>query len=97
MISGEWPDRSFACEAVVRYRGAPASAVVQLGSPGSGMASIEFTGDGLIASPGQAVVFYQGDEVLGGGTIAQVARVSRTEPALVGAVRYARTAQCVHK
>jgi tRNA U34 2-thiouridine synthase MnmA/TrmU len=31
-------------------------------------------GQGPIASPGQAIVFYDGDEVLGGGTISQVGR-----------------------
>lgn len=87
MISGEWPDKPFACDAVVRYRGTPASAFVKLGSPESGTASIELTGNGLIASPGQAVVFYLGDEVLGGGTIAQVTRATRPEPAMAGSVR----------
>ena len=87
MISGAWPDEPFSCEAVVRYRGTPASAVVQLGAPGSGAAAIRFTGDGLIASPGQAVVFYRGDEVLGGGTIGQVTRATKPDLAMAGAAR----------
>ena len=38
---------------------------------------VEFPeGQGPIASPGQAIVFYLGDEVLGGGTIDDVARVA---------------------
>jgi hypothetical protein len=37
--------------------------------------SAAFHGDaGPIASPGQAIVFYRGDEVLGGGTISAVRR-----------------------
>ena len=32
-------------------------------------ARIAFAGEGPIDSPGQAVVFYDGDEVLGGGRI----------------------------
>ena len=58
----------------MRYRGAPAAAEVRLGLAGSGEATVTFTGEGPIAAPGQAVVFYRGDEVLGGGTIARVAR-----------------------
>jgi tRNA-specific 2-thiouridylase len=83
LIDGTWPEDPFECEAVVRYRGAPAPAVVQLGPIGSGEAEVAFTGDGPIASPGQAVVFYRGDEVLGGGTIARVARTASAEPLAV--------------
>jgi hypothetical protein len=37
--------------------------------------SARFHGDaGPIASPGQAIVFYRDDEVLGGGTISAVRR-----------------------
>jgi tRNA-specific 2-thiouridylase len=69
LISGEWPQEPFAAEAMVRYRGALAPATVELGPEGSGTASVRFTSEGPIASPGQALVLYRGDEVLGGGTI----------------------------
>jgi tRNA U34 2-thiouridine synthase MnmA/TrmU len=47
--------------------------MVELGTNGSGTARVIFSGDGPIASPGQALVLYCGDEVLGGGTIETVA------------------------
>jgi tRNA-specific 2-thiouridylase len=74
LIDGTWPTETVRCAAVVRYRGAPASADVQFGGSGSGEATVTFPADGPIAAPGQAVVFYRGDEVLGGGTIAGVLR-----------------------
>ena len=74
MTGGMRPSGAFDCDAVVRYRGAPTPATVSLGSPGSGEASVAFHGEGPIASPGQAIVFYRGDEVLGGGTIRAVER-----------------------
>jgi tRNA-uridine 2-sulfurtransferase len=70
--SGGWPGDPFSCEAMVRYRGQLAAATVIPGPAESGEARIRFDDVGPIASPGQAVVFYRGDEVLGGGTIAAV-------------------------
>ncbi|HEY8448418.1 MAG TPA: tRNA 2-thiouridine(34) synthase MnmA [Thermomicrobiales bacterium] len=72
LVDGTWPEEPFTCEAVVRYRGTPHEAEVQLGPAGSDEATVNFLGEGPIASPGQAVVFYRGDEVLGGGTIRHV-------------------------
>ena len=72
ITSGLWPEAPFAAEAMVRYRGALAPAVVEPGPAGSASARVRFTGEGPIASPGQALVLYRGDEVLGGGTIAGV-------------------------
>ena len=72
ITSGRWPEAPFAAEAMVRYRGALASAVVEPGAAGSASARVHFTGEGPIASPGQALVLYRGDEVLGGGTIGAV-------------------------
>ncbi len=72
LTSGFWPQDPFEAEAMVRYRGALAPATVELGPPQSASARVCFTGEGPIASPGQALVLYRGDEVLGGGTIAAV-------------------------
>ncbi|MER3437712.1 MAG: tRNA 2-thiouridine(34) synthase MnmA, partial [Chloroflexota bacterium] len=72
LIDGTWPGEPFVCDAVVRYRGTPHPAEITLGPSGSGEATVTFLGDGPIASPGQAVVFYRGAEVIGGGTIRHV-------------------------
>jgi tRNA-specific 2-thiouridylase len=85
LIDGTWPDDVLECTAVVRYRGTPSEAQVRLGPVGSGEASVTFTGNGPIAAPGQAVVFYRGDEVIGGGTIARVLRGADV-PAKVAAI-----------
>jgi tRNA-specific 2-thiouridylase len=75
MTGGDWPDNPFEVDAVVRYRGAPIAATLIPGAAGSGEMSARFQGDaGPIASPGQAIVFYRDDEVLGGGTISAVRR-----------------------
>jgi len=72
LTDGAWPTAPFAAEAVVRYRGAPTPATITLGPIGSGEATVAFGDDGPVAAPGQAVVFYCGDEVLGGGTLRAV-------------------------
>jgi tRNA-uridine 2-sulfurtransferase len=73
MTDDTWPTDTFACDAVVRYRGTPFPAEVTLAAEGSGAATVTFTGPEYpIAAPGQAVVFYRDDEVLGGGTIGHV-------------------------
>jgi tRNA-specific 2-thiouridylase len=73
--NGSWPELSFEADAVVRYRGVPAPCRVTPGERGT--ATIELIGppeSRPIASPGQAIVFYLRDEVLGGGTIRTVER-----------------------
>jgi tRNA-specific 2-thiouridylase len=72
LTSGLWPEEPFSAEAMVRYRGALTPAVAELGPADSASAQVRFTGEGPIASPGQALVLYRGDEVLGGGTISSV-------------------------
>jgi len=72
IVSGVWPDEPFTAEAMVRYRGAPVPATIEPGPDGSDTLQVRFEGEGPIASPGQALVLYRGDEVLGGGTIREV-------------------------
>ena len=56
---------SFATSAVLRYRGTPLAATVEVIPDG---AILRLAAPALVA-PGQAVVFYEGDEVVGGGTV----------------------------
>ncbi|MCO5218356.1 MAG: tRNA 2-thiouridine(34) synthase MnmA [Thermomicrobiales bacterium] len=75
LTSGDWPADPFECEVVVRYRGTPYPGRVQLGSADDHTAMVSITTEsGPIASPGQAVVFYRHNQVLGGGTISAVER-----------------------
>jgi len=56
---------SFATSALLRYRGTPLAAAVEVIPDG---AILRLAAPALVA-PGQAVVFYEGDEVVGGGTV----------------------------
>jgi tRNA U34 2-thiouridine synthase MnmA/TrmU len=49
-------------------------ATIEPGDADSRTIRVRFKGDGPIASPGQALVLYRGDEVLGGGTIREVTK-----------------------
>jgi tRNA-uridine 2-sulfurtransferase len=59
------PGETFDTTAVLRYRGTPLAAAVDLIPDG---ALLRLAAPALVA-PGQAVVFYQGDEVVGGGIV----------------------------
>ncbi|MGH8011806.1 MAG: tRNA 2-thiouridine(34) synthase MnmA [Candidatus Binataceae bacterium] len=59
-------------EAKIRYRHPPIPASVTL--LGDGRAEVRFAHSGPAVTPGQACVFYRGDEVLGGGFIEQAIR-----------------------
>ncbi len=72
--SGAWPAEPLSCSVSVRYRGTPVPAIVTADPEQQGVARIDFPEDRPIAAPGQAIVFYDGDEVLGGGTIATIVR-----------------------
>ncbi len=59
------PAGSFETAAVLRYRGTPLAASVEVHAEGARLLLRE----PALVAPGQAVVFYDGDEVLGGGTV----------------------------
>jgi tRNA-specific 2-thiouridylase len=71
-IPFDWPTHPLEVEAKVRYRGPAASAVVTpiAGSPDQRRVLVEFDRPRRAITPGQAVVFYRGEEVVGGGVIA---------------------------
>lgn len=66
-ISGEVPSEPVNCLAAVRYRGALKAATVI--PTGEKTVHLEFSEPTRAATPGQAVVLYRDNEVLGGGTI----------------------------
>ena len=63
----ERPDGPFEATVKIRYRGEDVDAVVE--PAGTMEARVEFRSPQAAVTPGQAVVFYAGDEVVGGGTI----------------------------
>jgi tRNA-specific 2-thiouridylase len=66
-VSGEWPREALQVEAKVRYRTPVAPAT--LFPLEAGLVRLAFDTPQRAITPGQAVVFYQGEEVLGGGII----------------------------
>jgi tRNA-specific 2-thiouridylase len=62
------PARRFRTEAVLRYRGTPLAGWVRVQDDG---ATLDLDTPALVA-PGQAAVFYSGDEVIGGGIVSRV-------------------------
>lgn len=74
-ISGEKPEMPLKCEAVIRYRHKPVKCTVAPISPPFKKGTrgidyiVEFDEPQRAVTPGQSVVFYDGDEVLGGGII----------------------------
>jgi tRNA-uridine 2-sulfurtransferase len=71
-VAGEPPaDGPFEAEVRIRYRGSHASAVVEANG---NRTRVEFRSPQPAVAPGQSVVFYRGDEVLGGGRILTASR-----------------------
>lgn len=66
-ISGEPLKESMNVQAKVRYQAQPAEAVIS--DNGDGGVKVEFAQPQRAITPGQAVVFYNGDEVVGGGIV----------------------------
>jgi tRNA-specific 2-thiouridylase len=71
-ISGRPPEGAVEVDVRVRYAGEPAAAVVTATQGGGAL--VEFSRPVRAIAPGQSVVFDAGDEVLGGGTIAEALR-----------------------
>src|SRR5262249_31542089 len=64
---GEPPAVALACDVKIRYRHTPAAGTVTPTRDGG--AGVTFAQPQSAVTPGQAVVFYQGTRVLGGGWI----------------------------
>ena len=65
-VSGLIPKGPIEVNAKIRYKASEAPALLV---PGDGWAELRFHKPQRAVTPGQAVVFYRGDEVLGGGII----------------------------
>ena len=67
---GQEPAMPLKCEAVIRYRHKAVKCEVRSGKTGSGkIHEVKLSEPQRAVTPGQSVVFYKGDEVLGGGII----------------------------
>ena len=77
-VSGLEPAAPFEAEVKYRYKSARAAATV---FPDGRRARIVFAEPQRALTPGQAAVFYQGDEVIGGGVIDRVATRTRAQSA----------------
>src|SRR4029078_1465657 len=73
-VSGQAPAAATALKARARYKAAPAPAA--LVSANGRSAELRFTRRQRALTPGQAIAFYSGEEVLGGGTIERAWRAA---------------------
>ncbi len=74
-VSGIMPSEPIAITAKIRYKSPEAAAIL---FPYSDFVEVIFDQPQRAVTPGQAVVFYQGDEVLGGGTICEPELISKS-------------------
>lgn len=69
-VKGDAPEQSFKCVAKFRYRQPDQEVIVHI--TGADSCRVDFVQPQKAITPGQAVVFYQDEVCLGGGTIDQV-------------------------
>jgi len=74
-VGGRAPGAEFEAEVQARYGAAPVAASVRLEGAGAVVVPAEPL---AVATPGQAAVFYAGDEVLGGGRVLRAAVAARS-------------------
>jgi tRNA-specific 2-thiouridylase len=67
--SGSPPPPGTRVETKIRYKSRPASATVRVWGD---VAEVQFDEPQRAITPGQAIVFYEGEEVLGGGTLTRI-------------------------
>jgi len=73
LVSGEIPQEPFKCTVMHRYRSKESIATVHIiKCDGRLSAFVKWEEPQIGVAPGQAVVFYNGDEVLGGGKVVRV-------------------------
>ncbi|MBK9711350.1 MAG: tRNA 2-thiouridine(34) synthase MnmA [Kouleothrix sp.] len=75
-VSGAWPAEPFDCLAQIRSHAAPVAARATPGPPGQ--IHVDFAAPQRAVTPGQAVVLYDRDVVLGGGRISAQSAVGST-------------------
>ena len=71
-ISGQAPELPFQCEARIRYRQPLQSCWIEkseIRNPKSETINVRFTTPQRAVTPGQSIVFYAGEEMIGGGII----------------------------
>jgi len=68
-VAGHQPEMPLECTVRIRYRHTAAQAMVTVAEQNS--LRVKFSTPQFAVAPGQAAVFYHGDEVLGGGWLAQ--------------------------
>jgi len=68
-IAGVAPKFPFVCEAVIRYRHKSVKCIVEKAENSAGKYVVIFKEKQRAVTPGQSVVFYDGEELLGGGII----------------------------
>lgn len=76
-VAIEEPTQPLRAQAQIRYRSSPAEA--NISPPRNGRCHVRFLSPQRAITPGQAVVFYEGDKVLGGGWIETAGNVTELE------------------